>query len=59
MDNTRTGMIRGYSFAAIGVGVWWYVWGLYGFWWGVLYGTCWQIWVGYRLAVYLLTHVGV
>lgn len=38
----------------IGGGVFWHVWTLYGFWWGVLYGLFWQSWVGYRLAVYLL-----
>ena len=52
MTNTET--VSSYSFAAIGVGVWWYVWGIYGFAWGVLYGVFWQIWVGYRLALYLL-----
>ena len=39
----------------VGLGVWWYVWSLYGFWWGVLYGAFWPIWVGYRMAAYLLS----
>jgi hypothetical protein len=39
---------------AIGIGVWWFVWGAKGFWWGVLYGTFWPVWVGYRLADALL-----
>lgn len=38
----------------VGIGVWWFVWGVKGFWWGVLYGICWEIWGGYRLAAYLL-----
>lgn len=38
----------------IALGVWWYVWGLYGFWWGVCYGLFWPEWVGYRLAAFLL-----
>lgn len=37
-----------------GVGVFWYVWGQLGFWWGLLYGLFWQVWVGYRLAELLL-----
>ena len=37
-----------------GVGVFWYVWGLYGFWWGLLYGIFWHVWGGYRLAEFLL-----
>lgn len=40
--------------SGVGFGVWWYVWGLYGFWWGVLYGVFWQVWAGYRLAMHLL-----
>lgn len=40
--------------AGIGLGVLWYVWGLYGFWWGLLYGIGWPTWAGYRLAMYLL-----
>jgi hypothetical protein len=38
----------------VGLGVWWYVWGAHGFWWGVLYGFFWPVWAGYRLARYLL-----
>jgi hypothetical protein len=38
----------------IGIGVWWYIWGTYGFWWGVLYGVFWEVWVGFKLATYLV-----
>lgn len=38
----------------VGIGVFWHVWSLHGFWWGLAYGIFWQVWVGYRLAVYLL-----
>lgn len=37
------------------MGVFWYVWGLYGFWWGLAYGLFWQIWLGYRIAAYVLS----
>jgi hypothetical protein len=39
--------------ASVGLGVFWYVWGAQGFWWGWLYGLFWHVWVGYRLAEYL------
>ena len=39
----------------IGIGVWWYIWGLYGFWWGILYGLFWEVWAGIKLAHYLVT----
>jgi hypothetical protein len=39
---------------SIAIGVWWYVWGAYGFWWGVLYGLFWPIWLGFRIAAYLI-----
>jgi len=38
----------------VSLGVWWYVWGVYGFWWGVCYGIFWPVWIGYRVAAYLL-----
>lgn len=38
----------------VGFGIFWVAWGKFGFWWGVLYGACWPIWLGYRLAEYLL-----
>lgn len=54
-DDERPGYSPiGFITIEIGVGVWWYVWGLYGFWWGALYGIGWEVWVGYRLASYLL-----
>jgi hypothetical protein len=41
------------GFGGVGLGVWWAIWGLKGFWWGVLYGMFWPIWIGYRLAMWL------
>ena len=38
----------------VSIGVFWYVWGVYGFWWGLLYGGFWEVWVGFRLAHYLI-----
>lgn len=37
-----------------GLGVLWHVWSSYGFWWGLIYGAFWQIWLGYRVAAWLL-----
>jgi hypothetical protein len=45
---------RGVFPFGIGLGVWWFVWGAKGFWWGVLYGACWPIWAGYHLAAFLI-----
>ena len=42
------------AIGGIGWGIWWYVWGYYGFWWGIIYGVSWPVWVGFRLAKYLL-----
>lgn len=44
-----------YGFGGVGCGVFWYVWGVHGFWWGVFYGLFWHYWLGYRLAFYLLS----
>lgn len=44
-----------YLLLSFGLGVWWYTWGVYGFWWGVLYGMCWPVWLGWRLAEALLS----
>lgn len=41
-------------FSGPGWGVFWYVWEIYGFWWGLLYGFFWPIWIGYRIAQYFL-----
>lgn len=41
------------SFPAM-FGVFWAVWDVYGFWWGVLYGMFWQFWIPYRLAEFFL-----
>lgn len=48
-ENITTGALGG-----IGWGVMWAVWGVHGFWWGLLYGLVWPIWIGFRLAQYLL-----
>ena len=58
-DDKTTKIENNYNFGLafvlpVGIGVFWYVWGLYGFWWGLLYGFFWMIWAGYRLAQYLL-----
>lgn len=38
----------------VAIGVFWYVWGVYGFWWALVYALCWPEWIGFRLAAYLL-----
>lgn len=53
MDSTKTVYAGG--LAGLGFGVLWYVWGVYGFWWGVLYGLFWPTWVGFRLAKFFMT----
>ena len=41
----------GFGFiTSAGIGVFWFVWGKLGFWWGVLYGIFWPVWAGYRIA---------
>lgn len=46
--------VRWMGSLGVAYGVFWYVWGVYGFWWGLVYGAFWPIWVGYRLASYFL-----
>lgn len=41
------------TFAGIGFGVMWYVWGIYGLGWGLVYGLFWPVILGYKLAHYL------
>lgn len=41
---------------SVSIGVFWYVWGAWGFWWGVLCGLGWPVWLGYRLAKHLVQH---
>lgn len=41
------------SWGGVGLGVWWFIWGKYGFWWGVLYGAFWPVWGGWHLAAFL------
>lgn len=40
--------------AGVGLGVFWFIWGHYGFWWGVLYGLFWPLWAGFKLAAFLV-----
>jgi hypothetical protein len=44
-----------FLFNTVGVGVFWAVWGVYGFWWALVYGFFWPIWLGYRAALFFLT----
>ena len=41
------------AFSGFGIGVWWFVWGAKSFWWGVVYGAFWPVWLGYRAAAWL------
>jgi len=43
-----------FQIGGIGLGVFWFVWHQVGFWWGILYGLFWPVWIGYRLAEFLL-----
>ena len=36
-----------------GLGVFWAAWSYVGFWWALLYGFFWPVWIGFRLAEYL------
>jgi hypothetical protein len=38
----------------VGIGVFWCAWGAYGFWWALLCGMFWEVWVGFRLAQFLV-----
>jgi len=53
VNTVTTTSVGGFSLSVAG-GVFWYVWGVYGFWWGLLYGFFWPVWVGYRMAWYFL-----
>jgi hypothetical protein len=53
MADEREVIVRS-GLAGFGLGVWWYVWGVKGFWWGLLYGFFWPIWLGYHVAELLL-----
>lgn len=55
VTNTVNTMSIGSFGLSVGVGVFWAVWGVYGFWWGLLYGFFWPVWAGYHLALYLLS----
>lgn len=52
-DDMRVSGTVGIS-VGFGLGVFWHVWSLYGFWWGLLYGIGWGPWLGYRVALWLL-----
>jgi len=32
------------------IGVFWHIWAVYGFWWGLWYACTWPIWLGLRVA---------
>ena len=49
-----TAMVLSGGVLGPGLGIWWYVWSAYGFWWGLWYGALWPVWIGYRLAAWLL-----
>lgn len=36
------------------LGIFWFTWSKFGFWWGVLYGLGWLVWCGYRFAEWTL-----
>lgn len=55
--NTVTTTSTGLFALSVAIGVWWHVWGIYGFWWGVCYGFFYPIWLGYRLAAYALAGI--
>lgn len=57
MSDSSSRTVRAAFPTGIGIGVWWFVWGAKGFWWGLLYGMCWPIWIGYRLAAWLLVEM--
>lgn len=39
---------------SMAAGIFWAVWTVKGFWWGVLASLFWPAWLGYHVAVYLL-----
>lgn len=47
-----TSVMLFYCYPGIGVAI--HVCNVFGFWWGVLYGIGWPIWIGYRLASWLI-----
>ena len=51
---TRAGIVNVTVSSGIGIGVFWFAWGKFGFGWGILYGIFYQVWFGYRLAEWLL-----
>lgn len=53
-ESTNRPIVYAFPSGSIALGVFWYTWGLYGFWWGLVYGAFWPMWIGYRLAEYLL-----
>jgi len=58
MNTVSTTSVGGFGMS-VSIGVWWYVWGIYGFWWGVCYGFFWPVWLGFRLAAYALAGIPV
>jgi hypothetical protein len=43
-----------YSAGFPSVGVAYFIYGVHGFWWSVVYGLFWPTWAGYHLAHYLI-----
>lgn len=56
MSKSKTSInVKGAAFPKFGifVGVFWALWGPYGFWWALLYAAFWPVWFGFRLAQWL------
>ena len=51
-ERTTISLATGTGF---GFGVFWFVWGYYGIWWGILYGIFWIPWLGYRFAQWMFS----
>ena len=54
MSNETSKSVNITGFGGVGLGVFWFAWTKFGFWWGLCYGIFWPTWVGFRLAEYLL-----
>ena len=50
MKIERAPYVRVAGFGGVGVGVFWIAWTNVGFWWALLYGAFWPVWVGARVA---------
>lgn len=54
MSDTQTQTVSATVPFGVGFGVFWFVWGVHGFFWALLYGAFWPLWVGYRVAALFL-----